>query len=210
MKHFFNILRNYDMKKKFLLIIIATLFVGVSLFGEVLFFTSASYDFSLSKPFQSSNIIEHDNYTMTEDDSLGLKLESGFKIKISKNGYFSISFGYFSVNEKYGRTVEINRKTFDLGFREHYNNYFVKLYPEYRWGKDDQFSFYLGFGLNYCDKDKGFSVNKIDGSVLGGFNYIINAEKDLNVTIGFETGYFYLYKNFSFFAIGIGIEKKIL
>jgi hypothetical protein len=198
------------MKKKILLVIIATIFVGVSLFGDMLFFVSGSYDFSLSDPFYNPVINDYQLYTMSEKDSLGIKLETGFKIGILGKGYLNVSGGYFAINEKYDKNFTMNDTTFTKTSYKHYNNFFVKLYPEYRWGKDEHYSVFLGFGLNFCDFNGDFSTKKIDGSILGGLNYIIKAADDLNVTIGIETGYYYLYKDFSFFAIGIGLEKKIV
>ncbi len=198
------------MKKKILLIIIVTIFVGVSLFGDVLFFVSSSHDFSLSDSFHNTIVTDYGLYTINERDSLGIKLESGFKIGISKKGYLNLSGGYFTINEKYDKKFTTNGKTFNRTSYKHYKNYFVKLYPEYRWGKDERYSVYLGFGLNFCDFNGDFSSGKIDGSIIGGINYIIRATDNLNVTMGIEAGYYYLYKRFSFFALGIGIEKKII
>ncbi len=196
------------MKKKIILTITFVFLFSYLINAEVWISGSFGHVLSLSSTFTDTTTKDYDFYTMSQENKIGFNIGGSLIFHFSKNGYLNINGGLFPITEKYKKTVELMGKEYSSSQFNSFNNYYLRIFPEYR--KAHKYGIYTGFGFNFLRKENTvFKVNNLNSSIHSGFKYYVKGAENLNFSLGMDAGYYFFYNNFFAITFTLNIERKI-
>ncbi len=196
------------MKKKIILTLTFVFLFSCLINAEVWITGSFGHVLSLSSTFTDTTVKNYDFYTMSQENKIGFDIGGSLIFHFSKNGFLNLKGGFFSITEKYKKTVEFTGKEYSSSHFNSFNNYYLRIFPEYRIG--DKYGVYTGFGFNFLKKENSvFKVNNLNSSIHSGLKYYVKGSDNLDFSLGVDAGYYFFYNNFFAFTLTLNIERKI-